>query len=168
MKAKWIMGLMASLTFVPTLAQADTYLGRYICHSNEVLRQNGDLGAKVDSRLELRLKQGDDGLVSLIQGMGHLITNYAADENLLDDEYAYYGLFNTHSLTENPNYAPRVYINHHQFKAFNAMVTNSNDGGGMWGNLVIPKTLTAEIEVHYIFQAGDHMGGTVDYQCVRS
>lgn len=167
MKAQWMLGLMASLTFLPTLAQADTYLGRYICHANEVLRQNGDFGTKVDSRLELRLKQGADGLVSLIQGMGHLITNYAADEHLLDDEYAYYGLFNLYSLQENPDYSPRVYVNHHQFKSFNATVTNNNDGGGMWGSLVVPQSLTAEIEVHYIFQAGDHMGGTVDYQCSR-
>ncbi|WP_299497070.1 hypothetical protein [uncultured Shewanella sp.] len=168
MKLKLLIGFIASTTVIPLWVKADTYLGQYICHSEEVLRQNGDLGAKVNSRLELRLKQGDDGLVSLIQGIGHVITNYDADDNLLDDEYAYYGLFNTHSLQENPDYSPRVYLEHHQFKAFNASVTNNNDGGGMWGNLVIPKQLNTVIEVHYIFQAGDHMGGTIDYQCTRA
>lgn len=37
----------------------------------------------------------------------------------------------------------------------------------MWGYLVINKDTGGEFDAHYIFQAGDHMGGTVDYKCKR-
>lgn len=105
------------------------------------------------------------GLVYLSQTLGHVLLSSEDEGKILADRYAYYGLFRFGRLTENPDYDPVVYHDHYQFKSFNAMVTNNNDGGGMWGAFVIPKSLEKNVQAHYIFQAGSHIGGTIDYDC---
>ena len=154
--------LGACLSF-SQMAMADEYVARYVCYADNDIRQNGG-GAEVNSRLELKLMKDQNGLIYLTQTLGHVLLG-ENDTNILSDRYAYYGFFRFGRLTENPDYDPVVYHDHYQFKPFNATVTNNTDGGGMWGSFVIPKTLETNINAHYIFQAGSHIGGTIDYKC---
>jgi len=77
-----------------------------------------------------------------------------------DDEYT--GEFSFEKISENKKYRPRIYKNYSQFVDFNAQKSSN----GMWGNLLLEKNNgTKSIQVHYIFQAGDHMGGVIDFYC---
>lgn len=163
MKPTWIAAVIGCAAFSSTPVQADSFLARYICHADGQIRQNGG-DAVVQSRLEFRVYQNSEGKVYLRGGVGHVLAGEALD-SLLSERYAYYGLFRFSGLTENQDYRPIKYTNHYQFKPFNAQVTNGADGGGMWGYLVLPKTLDREITAHYVFQAGSHIGGTIDYHC---
>lgn len=156
-----LIGLLAAMN--TSLVSADSYLARYICEANGPIRQNGG-NAVVQSRLELRVYQNDAGQVYLTRGVGHVLAGEDLD-TLLSEPYAYYGLFRIGKIVANADYRPTTYINHYQFKPFNARYTNGADGGGMWGYFVLPKSLDREVKAHYVFQAGSHIGGTIDYQC---
>ena len=66
--------------------------------------------------------------------------------------------FNIKHIEENAYYAPQRYKGHSQFRNF--------DSSDMWGNLIIPKkTSQKKFYAHYIFQEGDHMGGTLHLVC---
>ncbi len=79
----------------------------------------------------------------------------------------YTGVFNG-DFKNHEGYRPSVYTNHFKFNEFNAKVTSRHDGGGMWGYLVIKKDNTSDkIDAHYVFQAGDHIGGTIDMTCSK-
>lgn len=79
----------------------------------------------------------------------------------------YKGWFNIDSIVENINYNPRKYKNFSQFKDFDA----TSSKRGMWGYLVLEKdnemrlSDDGTLKAHYIFQAGDHIGGTIDFVC---
>ncbi len=88
-----------------------------------------------------------------------------------DDSDMYDAHFDTREITANQLYRPTKYLNHIQFKDLDASNTNTHDGGGMWGQLIISKQILErdilKVRAHYIFQAGDHVGGTVDLMCER-
>jgi hypothetical protein len=83
--------------------------------------------------------------------------------------YEYKGWFNMKSIDENLDYKPRKYKNYSQFRDFDA--TSSKQG--MWGYFVLEKENRqtqnsnggSTLMAHYIFQAGDHIGGTIDFVC---
>jgi hypothetical protein len=78
----------------------------------------------------------------------------------------YVGNFKIASLTENARYNPRKYKGFSDFQSFDATDTNGSAEDGMWGDLVLDKnTSQAQFEAHYIFKAGDHMGGTLHLNC---
>lgn len=86
-----------------------------------------------------------------------------------DMDNAYKGRFAIQKLTENPNYRPRKYKNYSQFEDFDATDTDGSAERGMWGTLLLEKSLDqGRAQARYIFQAGDHMGGTVHFDCRTS
>ncbi|MCO4793194.1 MAG: hypothetical protein KC493_05765 [Bacteriovoracaceae bacterium] len=148
---------VAALLATTSILAAD-YKGSYVCMAKELRQHSSTYNA--DGRLHFtKYQEGEKTLYKNI--VGHLITGY--DD---EPEYAYYGVFKFDQKEADPKYRGRTYKNHDKLD-FDAVATNGNDGGGMWGYLVINKTTEAEFDAHYVFQAGDHMGGTVDYTCKR-
>lgn len=129
------------------------------------IRQFG--GFKCNSSVYLTfLYKNMDDKATLGSMTGHISASYinSNSENYFDSTDLYYGSFTHDVISNNPNYIPRKYLEHYQFP-LDATATNGNDGGGMWGNFILPKNPKKEFQAHYIFQAGDHMGGTVDMNC---
>ncbi len=59
---------------------------------------------------------------------------------------------------------------YYRFKDIKGTVESDQDGGGLNGYLVIEKVALKTdgekpFEAHYVFQHGDHTGGTLDYTC---
>ncbi len=80
-------------------------------------------------------------------------------------DWEYWGKFSFDKIEENTNYRPRRYLNHSQFRNFNAQESSH----GMWGNLILEKPNGEErIKAHYIFQSGDHIGGVIDFSCQKT
>ena len=136
----------------------------YVCLA-EQLRQNGTL-YPVSSSLEFTVVESD-GTYTIESLVGNVIAKNYRDASATLDFSSYHGIFHFSQLVNNPAYAGRTYQNHIQFKKFDALHTNTHDGGGMWGYFVLGKTEAgqATTDGHYVFKAGDHMGGTIDYQC---
>jgi len=153
---KKIIALAALLATSVTIA-AD-YKGSYYCEALGT-RQHGST-YNANGKLFFT-KYEDNGSVVYKEIVGHLFTGYD-----FEPEYGYYGVFKYDEKVADKNYRGRTYKNHDKLD-FDAVATNGNDGGGMWGYLVINKDTEGEFDAHYIFQAGDHMGGTVDYKCKR-
>lgn len=49
---------------------------------------------------------------------------------------------------------------------FDARFTDGQESG-MWGSFVIELKDAKEFKAHYIFQAGDHIGGTIKFTCTE-
>jgi hypothetical protein len=130
------------------LMAADDYVGTYNCKATAL---RTDMAMSVDGYLELMVyKEGDSRV--LRKAFGHI----KAED--------YYGIFSFDKISNNSSYKPTKYKDSVQFKDFDAIQTSSNEG--MWGELVISKELPQkEFVAHYIFKAGDHLGGTVDFSC---
>lgn len=126
-----------------------------------------------NSSLTFRLTGDADGAtIRSVRGIVRVAWDYDKDlppENL-NDENAYVGHFQINSLDTNPNYRPRRYKDYFQFKKFNASRTTGNESG-MWGEFVVEKAAllrrAKRFLAHYIFQAGDHIGGTLHFTCER-
>jgi hypothetical protein len=75
------------------------------------------------------------------------------------------GFFKTEVLSANSNYNPRKYIGFAQFNNFDAAHTTGQEDG-MYGYIAVDISPNKEeFEAFYVFQAGDHMGGTVLFKC---
>ena len=166
--------LVAALGVLTLSTSAMAASATYICEDkNGTMRQHGE---KHPARARLTLSLLSDsekpGLNMIVDG-GIAVEydfNYeGANEELKFEDYHYQGLFKSLEVSQNLKYKPRKYKKHYQFKD----VDSKDSSTGMWGNLVIPKTMNPENKkfapnsgtVHYIFQAGDHMGGTLDLTC---
>jgi hypothetical protein len=126
-------------------------------------RQHGPL--KVKSVLNLDLSYDSLGLVlSNIQGQVLVAEEWA---ELDSDDDAYLGVFNIKKLQENPEYRPIKYKNSAQFKNFDSSSIQHVLSYGMYGNFIISRKpgISGKYQAHYIFQSGDHMGGTIHYTC---
>jgi hypothetical protein len=158
-----ILSLAVVATLLSFQAAASDYQGSYVCSATgKNLRQQGTT-YPVNARLQFSQYQDDQGNRVIKKVIGHLLTSY--EEPML--AYAYYGTFQYDSIVANAKYRGRTYKNHSQF-SMDATATNDNDGGGIWGKLVVSKNVKDKtFDAHYIFQAGDHMGGTVDFTCQR-
>jgi hypothetical protein len=121
-----------------------------------------------DARVEFDVQDFDASTdkVMTIQGVRGEIKVGAIDTEALplDNDNAYVGVFNFEELKSNPKYKPTTYRNMVQFKDFDAEKTTGLEDG-MWGNFLIDKNLGDGCEAKYVFQAGDHMGGTVHLTC---
>lgn len=103
----------------------------------------------------------EGGKISLEKYMGHLYVG------------GYYGVFNGNDNLELPYIRPTTYKNHYRFHNFDAVETAGSESG-MWGQFILNKAVDTarstenfSTDAHYVFQAGDHMGGTIDYTCVN-
>jgi hypothetical protein len=112
----------------------------------------------------------DGNKAELLDLIGFVSTNYVfnLESNGTDKKIANYtGVFSG-DFKNYEAYQPSVYTNHFKFNDFNAKLTSRHDGGGMWGYLVVKKDNTSDkIDAHYVFQAGDHIGGTIDMKCSK-
>lgn len=83
----------------------------------------------------------------------------------------YHGIFKGSNMAERPYVRASTYQNHYRFADFDAELTFGSEDG-MWGYLAINKDIATlgyqdETDAHYVFQAGDHMGGTIDFTCTK-
>ncbi len=101
-----------------------------------------------------------------VRVLKNVVGNVKTIEIYQDYENNYLGSFKFETVTENSNYRPRRYVGYSQFKDFNAASTEGSQEDGMWGEFVLEKnTHQPKFQAHYIFKAGDHMGGTMHFTC---
>ena len=152
-----------SLSLIVSIASAGT---QYQCtDKNGTFRQHGDNHpAKANFSLGLNLK--DDQFEATV--VGQIAADYDFDvnekENLEFADFHYEGSFDSVTVKQNLKYKPSKYKNHMQFRDVNATESST----GMWGVLVMPAMPGYQFEAHYIFQAGDHIGGTLDLNCITT
>ncbi len=126
-----------------------------VCIADSV---RANMTSEVHSRIEFDIFQQaqEKSLRNLI---GHV---YLTQPHLDQLAEGYYSLFQFKEILQNKNYRPRIYLDHIQFAQFNSAKSNSHDGGGMWGSFILKNDFS---QAHYVFKAGDHIGGTLDYKC---
>jgi hypothetical protein len=154
--------LMVLTVLCATGAHADTKTGAFTCVSNSM---RGGMGTEqVDARFTFRLSTAGEGFV-LEKLVGHVIVATEQPESVNDN---YYSVFVLKKVNQNFAYKPRRYVDSIQFPKVDTQFSSTHDGGGMSGELVISKDNSEKtFEAHYIFQTGDHMGGTIDLVCVQ-
>lgn len=163
-----IMFAVAVLASAPALAGA-----KAICLARGNNVGGNDAGVFVsDSRLQVRIYKDADLLELSADGVIMVTSAYEELQSPedLNPSNAYIGLFNTKAIPENPDYRPRRYKGYAQFKDFDAEATAGHESG-MWGYFLIDRkaALGEDKSFHgvYIFQAGDHMGGTLHFTCTK-
>jgi hypothetical protein len=126
--------------------------------------QYGDanMAAVADLSFELE-RNGNFSEMKNIKGHIFVKSQYE-DGDAITPENSYRGYFQINSLKANSNYNPHKYKEWFQFKDFNASTTDGVEDG-MWGSLLLDLSGDDSFDARYIFQAGDHMGGTVILKC---
>ena len=154
------MRTMLAFAILTSIAHADDFrfVGRYDCKT-ATWRQGESLPSR--GRLALDVRRAASGIYKLEDVTGHVEGGYTPAE--LGDRDGYYTVFRADGLLSNPAYRARTYTGWTQFKDFNG----SHD---TWGTLVIDlRTPTAPTtRAAYVFQSGDHMGGTIDFNCDKT
>lgn len=152
--------------------QAQSYT-RALCLAQGTSVGGNDMGAfTADARLSLMIMKSDDGVLSLT-AEGLVMVAQAFEEVsgplALTPENSYIGAFKIPVTEENQNYRPKKYKGYAQFKPFDAEITVGNESG-MWGDFVIEKTYLEKesFRAIYIFQAGDHLGGSLFFTCKKA
>jgi hypothetical protein len=110
----------------------------------------------------------DFTFVETWESAGRTLVNIYGSFQVYSDmaESNYIGNFKIPLITENAKYRPIKYKGYSQFPKFNATDTSGSAEDGMWGQFLLEKnTNKARFGAHYIFQAGDHMGGTLHMTC---
>jgi hypothetical protein len=146
------------------------YIGSYTCRG-QILRVKNQKPSNfgIDSRLEFVVDQNKEGLYVLTEYGGHLAIYDNPDDLKAGRPASLYAVFQGKSLPQNPNFVAHKYKNHMQFPKFNDAVDFGGESG-VWGSLVVNSGLIENgggkmYDAHYVFQAGDHRGGTIDYSC---
>lgn len=152
---------------------ADVVRGTVECTAKKALQMGGGASEDftVNSSLYLSLKT-EDG-VTILDHIGHVkISNDSSAAATAST--VYYGQFfgKKVPVTLSPRARKYTDAEYYRFKDFDALNTSGHDGGGMWGYLVVSKAYyngngSQPFAAHYVFKAGDHIGGTVNYSCVR-
>lgn len=156
---KFTLFLLALLT--STLVYAEDIS----CRSMKAIQNDEPGGMKVDSELIINLDR-ETKIISKVVGHIFVQQSFIEDEPI-GVENSYLGFFYLDSVASNPNYRPTRYKGYTQFKDFDATHTAGHESG-MWGEFVMDLTKSTEtFDARYIFQAGDHMGGTVLFTCRR-
>ena len=127
--------------------------------------QIGESNMQVDAVLNFELtKNGNQSSIKNFVGHVFIKSPYEG-EDAISTENAYMGFFKSAELLANPTYRPNKYKGFAQFKDVNADHTTGVEDG-MWGNFSIDVSSSAkQFYAAYVFQAGDHMGGTVMFTC---
>jgi len=134
------------------------------CRSERTI-QAGLSRLATDAELSFELeKKGNASVLTKI--VGHIFIKGPYDDSVVfDTENTYMGFFKIDSLTANGDYGPRKYIGYAQFNDFDAAHTVGLEDG-MFGYLAVDVTSNKkEFQAFYVFQAGDHMGGTALFNC---
>lgn len=136
-----------------------------VCHSNKSI-QIGTDNLKTDAELKFDLiKNGNKSVISNVNGHVFVKAPFEDIESTFSEEDSYMGFFQIDSLTANSDYHPSKYKGYAQFLKFNAFKTAGREDG-MWGYLALDvSTKDNAFKGAYVFQAGDHMGGTVLLDC---
>lgn len=112
-------------------------------------------------------KKGNQSSMKNVNGFVFVKNQWEdADDTSFNEENSYRGYFEFDEVKANPNYRPLKYKGHAQFKNFDARYTDGQESG-MWGSFVVELKDAKEFKAHYIFQAGDHIGGTIKFTCTQ-
>jgi hypothetical protein len=154
--------IIVSLTLFLT---SHSFATEVICVAKgKYLRQGPYERHNVDARLTFHKTVDKNGLSILKNVVGYILTGY--DEDLFRNRETYFGVFHFNSIEENSEYRPWKYTNSFQYPYFNAKKTTGYDGGGMKGYFILEKNLSSKnAKGHYIFHSGNHMAGTIDFNC---
>lgn len=156
------LSLVAFATF-STFASAAEPGQRVVCYaSGEALAQQGGQVMEASASFEFTVLKNSAGLRVIKNLKGEVIT----DPRHLEFDASWIGRFDIPKLVENKDYRPRRYHGFSQFREVDAVDTEGSAEDGMWGTFLLEKDLSGEhIRAKYIFQAGDHMGGTLHLGC---
>lgn len=154
---------MKSLIALVALALSSQAFSEEVSCRAEKAIQPGFANMKADAQLDFALDRKTKTISKLV---GHIFvqTPYAETNEEISTENSYMGFFKFDSIASNPNYRPNVYKGFTQFKEFDATHTAGQEDG-MWGSFVVDLNTADKFEAKYVFQAGDHMGGTVLLNC---
>ncbi len=148
------------LSLIPTISSASETV---FCKATKTF-QRDEKALNTDAEINFELIR--NGKNSEIKNLtGYVFVSYdSIGESTLSTENAYMGYFNLDSLVANPQYRPTKYKDYIQFKNMDATHTVGRESG-MWGALILNINTPKQISAKYIFQAGDHMGGTMPFHC---
>ena len=159
---KYLSGLsFAACAFMATTAAFGGQ--RVVCYaSGESLAQQGRHMMGVSANFEFTVTEDSRGMRALKDFKGEVIT----DPGHVEYDRSWIGRFDIAKLVENPDYRPRKYQGFSQFREVDATDTGGSAESGMWGVFLLEKDISGDhIQAKYIFQAGDHMGGTLHLGC---
>lgn len=122
-----------------------------------------------DSKLDVIIWGSMGGVMTVTINGDVRVANAYSDAKRPEDlkaDNAYIGEFSLEKIKSNPDYNPRKYIGYTQFENVDAIETLGMESG-MWGEFVMAPDYAIAPSFHaaYIFQAGDHMGGTLHFTC---
>lgn len=151
------------LIFAALTLSSQVFSEEVNCRAEKSIQENETTGMKTDADISFTIDREAKVISNLI---GHIFVQQVFIENEDIGVYnSYMGFFKFNDIPHNPNYRPIRYKGYTQFKEFDAIHTAGLESG-MWGEFVIDLTKTTQtFDARYIFQAGDHMGGTVLFTC---
>ena len=158
-----------------TNALSETIYVNTECWSEEAgFRSNGDNNNLINTMIFARLeRQGDSMLLKNLYG--HVAGAKFVDGATQIRSADFYGQLNTKEKMNSLSPTARKYLDIKYWR-YNDITNSSGtsfDGGGLWGTFVISKDMPVdtysdeEFDAHFIFQHGDHTGGTIDLKCSR-
>lgn len=167
------------LTAATVLAQvAKSTRVEFQCWANgfKVRSGGGSKDHLVYSRFSFNgLLKDDSELITLKSYMGHIAMNTFADVNSQMEEAEKYALFHSQTETKSslsPDARKYTDDKYFRFRKFAASQYTGSEAD-FFGEMVIEKRLLVasdesrgeSFRAHYVAQAGDHYGGTIDYTC---
>lgn len=136
----------------------EVVIGRLVCRATS-FRASQDEKERNSALIYLKIVIDSSEDIYLTDILGHVSVA------------GYYGVFwGDDLLAEAPYQKAAKYKNHLRFKNFNAIRTAGYESG-MWGDFIINQNIVGgmepgdTIDAHYVFKAGDHIGGTIDFSC---
>lgn len=154
--------IIASLIVVLSIsAEAST---KVICRSEKTV-QAGFSNIATDGEISFEIERRENQSV-IHNVLGHIFVKSPYEQSaVFNTENSYMAFFKTDKLIANESYNPRKYIGFAQFNNFDAAHTTGLEDG-MFGYMAIDVTPNKkEFAAFYVFQAGDHMGGTALFSC---
>lgn len=151
------------ILFAALILSTQGFCESVICRSEKAIQESEANGLKVDAEIMFDLNRTTKEITKTI---GHIfVQQFFIEDDPISVENSYMGFFSFLKLSYNPNYRPIRYKGYTQYKDFDALHTAGLESG-MWGAFIIDLTkMTDTFDARYIFQAGDHMGGTVLFTC---
>jgi hypothetical protein len=134
---------------------------KHVCTVTKALHDDNKILA-VKSKLEFYLdKDGDKSVISNFHG--HLLVKVPLSDN---DQIE--GRFEIAEIEASPKYRPTKFKGHAAFKEVTAYETTGVEKG-MTGYFSVDVTPKKEnILAIYVFKAGEHLGGSIYYNCSSS
>lgn len=167
---KFLFGLIFAIVVSAQTATAATQIH---CFAKGDKAGGNDAGPlMVDVSLHLNVSYDRTAKGHVISGGGEMKIASAFEDlkspEELNEDNAYIGIFRVVNTPENTNYRPRRYKGFMQFPYFDAVETKGRESG-MWGALLLQRIYKTapRFQAKYIFEAGDHMGGTLHLTCTR-